>query len=82
VIHLALLIPSTLLAAAVCLVALIGLYALVSALLRAVAQVATGLAFCVLVAPLWLWEKGRRPMWRTLTRQQTRELEAWLRRAT
>jgi hypothetical protein len=34
--------------------------------------------FLVIVPPLWLWEKGRRPMWRTLTRQQTRELEAWL----
>lgn len=36
--------------------------------------------FLVIVPPLWLWEKGRRPMWRTLSKQQSRELEAWLRR--
>jgi hypothetical protein len=79
-IHLALVIPSALLAAAVCLVALVGLYTLACALLRALAEIATGLAFCVLVAPLWVWHAVRRPMWRTLTKEQTRDLEAWLRR--
>jgi hypothetical protein len=79
-IHIVLLILSALFVAAVCLVALVGLYALVCALMRSVAEFATGLSFCVLIAPLWLWEKGRRPMWRTLSKQQSKELEAWLRR--
>lgn len=42
---------------------------------------AVALFFLSVIVPLvWLWEKGRRPMWRTLTKQQSRELEAWLRR--
>ena len=41
------------------------------------------LFFFAVIAPLvWIWEKGRRPMWRTLTIEQTRDLQAWLRRAT
>lgn len=44
---------------------------------------AVAVIFMVLVVPvLWLWHKAKRPMWRTLTKEQTRELEAWLRRAT
>jgi len=34
--------------------------------------------FMVIVPCVWIWERGRRPMWRTLTPQQTRELRAWL----
>lgn len=43
---------------------------------------AVALFFFIVIVPLvWLWEKGRRPMWRTLTKEQTRDLEAWLRGA-
>jgi len=36
--------------------------------------------FLLIVPAVWVWEKSKRPMWRTLTKEQTRELEAWLRR--
>lgn len=71
-----------------CLIALLAGYALLMALIRAflsfvdkaVDTTAALFFFLVIVPPLWLWEKGRRPMWRTLTKQQSNELEAWLRR--
>lgn len=71
-----------------CCIALMMGYALLMTLLRALLSfldkaVDTAVAlmfFLLIVPPLWLWEKARQPMWRTLTRQQTRELEAWLRR--
>lgn len=34
--------------------------------------------FLVIVPLVWIWEKRRRPMWRTLTKQQSQELRAWL----
>lgn len=78
----------TLLKLAGCLVLLTAGYALLMTLIRAFLSfvdkaVDTAVAlffYVVIVPPLWLWEKGRRPMWRTLTKQQSREIEAWLRR--
>jgi hypothetical protein len=36
---------------------------------------AVALFFFIVIVPLvWLWEKGRRPMWRTLSKQQSSEL--------
>ncbi len=71
-----------------CLLALTVGYALLVRLIRTVAtflnellEMAVAGVFFVVIAPMvWLWEKGRRPMWRTLTEQQSQELEAWLRR--
>lgn len=80
----------TLLKLVACVIALSTGYALLATLIRAFLSflgkaVDTAVAllfFLVIVPPLWLWERGqrRRPMWRTLTKQQTSELEAWLRR--
>ncbi len=77
-----------LLVIAACLIALMIGIELVMTLLRALAQfvgrvvdTAAALIFMLLIAPLlWVWHAGRRPMWRTLTKEQTRELESWLRR--
>lgn len=63
-------------------------YTLLVALLRAlvvyveqVIELVVALVFFLLVVPsVWLWVKARRPMWRTLSKEQTRELEVWLRR--
>jgi len=42
-----------------------------------------GLLFVLVIVPMvWVWEKAKRPMWRTLTKEQTQDLEAWLKRAT
>lgn len=70
------------------LVGLLIAYSLLVRLIRTVASfvgelvdTAVALFFFLVIVPLvWLWEKGRRPMWRTLTKQQSSELEAWLRR--
>jgi hypothetical protein len=44
-------------------------------------DVAVGVFFYVVLVPMvWLWQKCKRPMWRTLTKEQTRDLETWLRR--
>lgn len=67
--------------------AVVGLFAAYALLLRLsrafvsfvgdVVDVAVALFFfLVIVPPLWLWEKGRRRMWRTLT---ARELEVLIR---
>ena len=72
-----------------CLVGMLAAYALLVRLLRTVLcfideliDLAVALFFFLVIAPpLWLWHKARRPMWRTLTKDQTNELEAWLRRA-
>lgn len=79
---------STLLVLAVCLVALSVGQALLRALLGeflllldTAMDTLAALFFFIVIAPMvWLWEKGRRPMWRTLTQQQSQELQAWLRR--
>jgi len=71
-----------------CLIALIVGYALLMTLTQALlsfvdkaVDTAVALFFLSVIVPLmWLWEKGRRPMWRTLTQQQSDELAAWLRR--
>jgi hypothetical protein len=70
------------------LVGLLIAYSLLVRLIRTVVSfigelvdTAVALFFFIVIAPmLWLWEKGRRPMWRTLSKQQSKELEAWLRR--
>lgn len=64
-----------------CVVGLLVAYSLLVRLIRTVVSfigelVDTAVAlffYLVIVPPLWLWEKGRHPMWRTLT---PRELEA------
>lgn len=69
-------------------IALSAAFALAMRLLRAVlaffgegVDVLVALLFFVLIVPpLWVWEKGRRPMWRTLSREESDELRAWLRR--
>ncbi len=83
---------SVILVLSACLIALMVVLSLLKTLLRALigefllyvdelVNAAVALFFfLVIVPPLWLWEKGRRPMWRTLTKEQSRELEAWLRR--
>lgn len=73
-----------------CVIGLSAAYSLARRLLRTTVQffnelldMAVALFFWVLIVPpLWLWEKARRPMWRTLTREQTRDLEGWLRRGS
>jgi len=70
------------------LVGLLVAYSLLVRLIRTVVSfigelvdTAVAVVFFLVIVPLvWLWEKGRRPMWRTLTKQQSRELEAWLHR--
>lgn len=70
------------------LVGLLVAYSLLMRLIRTVVsfigelvEMAVAVFFFLGVVPLvWLWEKGRRPMWRTLSKQQSKELEAWLRR--
>lgn len=57
------------------------LRALLSFVDKAVDVIAALFFFVVIVPPVWLWHKARRPMWRTLTKEQTRDLESWLRRA-
>jgi len=69
-----------------CLLALFAAYALLLRLLRTgvafindAVDVAVALLFYVfIVPPLWIWERSRRPMWRTLSPQQTEALRAWL----
>jgi hypothetical protein len=71
-----------------CVIAMLMGLELLKALLRAVlsfagkaVDAAVMLVFFLLIVPIvWLWERGRRPMWRTLTKQQSDELQAWLRR--
>ncbi len=71
-----------------CLIALVFGYALLMTLLRAVllfadkaVDTAVALFFFLVIVPVvWVWEKSKRPMWRTLTKEQSRDLEAWLRR--
>ena len=71
---------------AACLVGLLVGYALLVRLLRTVAQFINDLFntavallfFLVIVPPLWVWYRCRRPPWRTLTQQQTQELRAWI----
>lgn len=73
---------------AACLIAMMVGLELLMTLLRAAVSFAgravdtlVALLFMMLAVPLlWIWHAGRRPMWRTLTREQTRDLEAWLRR--
>lgn len=77
-----------LLVLALALVGLLAAYSLLVRLLRtflafldeAVDMAVALLFWLVIVPPLWLWQKGRRPMWRTLTKQQSQELQAWLHR--
>lgn len=74
------------LAIGLCFIAILLLYALAVRLLETViafvsecVDVAVALFFfVVIVPPLWIWERSRRPMWRTLSKQQTQELQAWL----
>lgn len=81
----ALSVPLTLLA---CLVAWIAAYSLLVRLIRTLLsfvdeaiEVAVALFFfVVIVPPVWIWQRSRRPMWRTLTQQQSQELRAWLQR--
>lgn len=64
------------------LAALLVAYSLLVRLIRTVVSfigelvdTAVAVFFFLGVVPLvWLWEKGRRPMWRTLTKQQSREI--------
>jgi uncharacterized membrane protein len=57
---------------------------LVRALARGIESVTIGifkiLFLALVLPPIWLWHKARKPMWKTYSRQQTNELEAWLRR--
>lgn len=70
------------------LIGLLVAYSLLVRLIRTVVSfigelvdMAVAVFFFIVIVPLvWLWEKGRRPMWRTLSKQQSRELETWLRR--
>ena len=74
--------------AAVYLVGLLAAYSLLVRLLRTVVSfvddavdVAVALFFfLVIMPPLWVWQRSRRPMWRTLTKEQSAELAAWVRR--
>lgn len=44
------------------------------------AEAAVALVFFGVIVPLlWVWYASRRPVWRRLSRQQTEELQAWLR---
>lgn len=71
-----------------CSVGLLVMYSLAMRLLRTTTlfigeliDVMMALLFFIVIAPVvWLWEKSKRPMWRTLTKAQTNELGAWLRR--
>lgn len=76
-----------LLAIAVAFIVLALGYAILMRLLKTLAvfagevvEATVALFFFLVIVPLvWMWERGRRPMWRTLSLQQTRELQAWLR---
>jgi len=65
---------------ACCLIGLLMAYSLLVRLIKTalaffneLVDTAVAIFFFLLIVPLvWLWEKGRRPMWRTLT---PRELE-------
>ena len=71
---------------AACLVGLLAVNALLVRLLRvfvvfvseALDLAAALFFFVVIVPPLWVWKAWRRPMWRTLTKQQSEALQAWL----
>jgi hypothetical protein len=70
------------------LVGLLVAYSLLVRLIRTVVSfigelvdTAVAVFFLSVIVPLvWLWEKGRRPMWHTLTPQQSQELREWLHR--
>lgn len=76
--HLALYILTTLLTLSACWVVLDIVCALIRVLhsfLEAVKNIiAATLFFVVIVPPVWLWERARRPMWRTLTARELEEL--------
>lgn len=59
-IHIALWILSALFVAAVCLVVLALWISLMRALVNAAAEVVTITLFCLIVPPVWVWEKARR----------------------
>lgn len=50
------------------------LRALLSFVDKAVDVIAALFFFVVIVPPVWLWERARRPMWRTLTARELEEL--------